>query len=145
MIDEESRMAEPKTKPNNQDVEAFLNQVENDTKRGDCYTILEIMRQATGSEPQMWGDSIVGFGKYHYRYASGSEGDWPLTGFSPRKQNLTLYIMDGFSKYDALLNKLGKYKTGKSCLYIKKMEDIDLETLRELVKLSVEHMAASNA
>jgi hypothetical protein len=92
----------------------------------------------------MWGSSIIGFGNYHYVYASGREGDYFLTGFSPRKQNLTLYIMAGFDQYDELMKKLGKYKTGKSCLYIKKLEDIDLSTLRELVKQSVEHMAQTN-
>jgi len=89
----------------------------------------------------MWGDSIVGFGSYHYKYKSGREGDWPMTGFSPRKRNLTLYIMPGFSEYDDLLTNLGKYKTGKSCLYINKIEDVDLDVLRELVLQSVEHMA----
>ena len=88
----------------------------------------------------MWGDSIIGFGKYHYKYASGREGDWMRIGFSPRKQNLTLYIMDGFEKYSELLESLGKYKTGKSCLYIKKMQDIDINILKELVKESLIHM-----
>ena len=138
-------MAELKTKPNDQSVEAFLSQVEDERKRQDCYTILAIMRQVTESEAKMWGDSIVGFGSYHYRYASGREGDWFLTGFSPRKQNLTLYIMSGFSGYDSLLAGLGKYKTGKSCLYIKKIEDIDTETLKELVRQSVVHVAEANA
>jgi hypothetical protein len=138
-------MAELKTKPNDQSVEAFLSQVEDERKRQDCYTILAIMRQVTESEAKMWGDSIVGFGSYHYRYASGREGDWFLTGFSPRKQNLTLYIMSGFSGYDSLLAGLGKYKTGKSCLYIKNVEDIDTETLKELVRQSVVHVAEANA
>jgi hypothetical protein len=93
----------------------------------------------------MWGDSIVGFGSYHYRYASGREGDWFVTGFSPRKQNLTLYIMAGFDNYDHLLQNLGKHKTGKSCLYIKRLEDVDLDTLRELVSQSVQHMNETNA
>ncbi len=137
-------MAELKTKPNDQSVEAFLSQVEDERKRQDCYTILEIMRQVTESEATMWGDSIVGFGSYHYRYASGREGDWFLTGFSPRKQYLTLYIMSGFSDYEELLGGLGKYKTGKSCLYIKKIEDIDTETLKELVRQSVVHVAETN-
>jgi hypothetical protein len=134
-------MAELKTKPNDQSVEEFLNGVADEKKRQDCHTILALMKQVTGAEPKMWGDSIVGFGSYHYKYKSGREGDWFLTGFSPRKQNLTLYIMAGFDRYDALLEKLGKFKTGKSCLYIKKVEDVDLSTLRELVEQSVEHMA----
>jgi hypothetical protein len=137
-------MAELKTKPNDRSVEDFLDGVTDDKKRQACYTILDIMKQATKSEPVMWGDSIVGFGTYHYKYASGREGDWFLTGFSPRKQNLTLYIMSGFSEYDALLSKLGKFKTGKSCLYINKIEDIDLSTLKELIQRSVRHVAATN-
>ena len=137
-------MAELKTKPNDRSVEDFLDGVTDDKKRQACYTILDLMKQATKSKPVMWGDSIVGFGTYHYKYASGREGDWFLTGFSPRKQNLTLYIMSGFSEYDALLSKLGKFKTGKSCLYINKIEDIDLSTLKELIQRSVRHVAATN-
>lgn len=101
------------------------------------------MKQVTGEEPEMWGDSIVGFGSYHYKYESGREGDWFVTGFSPRKQNLTLYIMSGFDEYDNLISRLGKYKTGKSCLYIKKIDDVDQDVLQELVKKSVEHMEES--
>ena len=131
-------MAEIKTKQTDQSVEAFLNGIKVDKKRQDSFAILELMKKVTGKEPKMWGDSIVGFGNYHYKYASGREGDSPLVGFSPRKQNLALYIMSGFTDYDDLLNKLGKYKTGKACLYINKLEDIDLQTLEELVRLSVE-------
>lgn len=138
-------MAELKTKPNEQDVETFLNSVENEKKRQACFTLKELMEEVTGAEAKMWGDSIVGFGSYHYKYKSGREGDWFLTGFSPRKQNLTLYIMSGFGGYDELLDDLGKYKTGKSCLYINKIEDVDLKVLRELVKQSAEHVAATNA
>ncbi len=134
-------MSEPKTKPNEKDVEEFLNGVEDERKRKDSFAILELMQQVTGEQPMMWGDSIIGFGSYRYKYASGREGDWMLTGFSPRKQSLTLYIMSGFSEYEALLEKLGKYKTGKSCLYIKKLADVDQEVLRELVRQSVEHMS----
>jgi hypothetical protein len=134
-------MAELKTKPNEQSVEAFLNSVEDEKKRQDCLTVLEIMRQITKAEPQMWGTSMVGFGTYHYKYESGREGDWFVAGFSPRKQNLTLYIMAGFSRYDELLSKLGKFKTGKSCLYINKIEDVDLKTLKELIKQSVAYVS----
>ena len=134
-------MAELKTKPNEQSVEAFLNSVEDEKKRQDCLTILEIMKQITKAEPQMWGTSMVGFGSYHYKYESGREGDWFVAGFSPRKQNLTLYIMAGFSRYDELLSKLGKFKTGKSCLYINKIEDVDLKTLKELIKQSVAYVS----
>ena len=92
----------------------------------------------------MWGTSIVGFGSYRYKYASGREGEWFLTGFSPRKRNLTLYIMAGFENYDSLLADLGKHKTGKSCLYINKLEDVDIPTLRKLIRQSVTHLAESN-
>ena len=134
-------MAELKTKPNEQSVEAFLNSVEDEKKRQDCLTILEIMKQITKAEPQMWGTGMVGFGTYHYKYESGREGDWFVAGFSPRQQNLTLYIMAGFSRHDELLGKLGKFKTGKSCLYIKKIEDVDLKTLKELIKQSVAYVS----
>lgn len=134
-----------KTKPNDQSVTAFLNAVADEKKRQDSFVILELMREVTGVEPKMWGDSIVGFGSYHYKYASGREGDMFLAGFSPRKQSLTLYIMSGFSEYEALLGKLGKHKTGKSCLYVKKIEDIDLPTLRELIRQSVDHMKRTNS
>lgn len=137
-------MAELKTQKNEESVTDFLNTVENEKKRQDAFKILKLMQEVTGEEPAMWGSSIIGFGEYHYKYASGREGDWMLVGFSPRKQNLTLYIMAGFDEYNQLLAKLGKYKTGKSCLYINKIEDVDLDTLRELVRQSVAHMAASN-
>lgn len=137
-------MAELKTKRNKGDVEAFLNGISEERKRQDSFTILELMKQVTGEEPEMWGDSIVGFGSYHYKYKSGREGDWFVTGFSPRAQNLTLYIMAGFDEYNHLLDRLGKYKTGKSCLYIKKMEDVDRDVLKDLVKKSVQHMKASH-
>lgn len=138
-------MAELKTTRNEGDVDAFLNSVPDEKKRQDSFTVLELMKKVTGKQPEMWGESIVGFGSYHYKYASGREGDWFVTGFSPRKQNLTLYIMAGFDNYEQLLDKLGKYKTGKSCLYIKKMEDIDTEVLKELVKQSVEHIERTHA
>lgn len=138
-------MAELKTKPNDQKVTDFLNRVEDEQKRKDCYVIKTLMEELTGEPAKMWGDSIVGFGSYHYKYASGREGDWMLTAFSPRKQNLTLYIMSGFSKYDDLLNNLGKHKTGKSCLYIKRLSDIDMEVLKELIGLSIKHVRASEA
>jgi hypothetical protein len=137
-------MAELKTKRNQGDVEAFLNSVSDEKKRQDSFTVLELMKQVTGIEPEMWGDSIIGFGSYHYKYASGREGDWFVTGFSPRKQNLTLYIMSGFDEYEQLLSKLGKHSTGKSCLYIKKIEDVDMDVLKELVKKSVKHMERTN-
>ncbi|MCG3120997.1 MAG: hypothetical protein ALAOOOJD_03925 [bacterium] len=133
-------MAEPKTKRNDSSVEAFLNSVANTQKRRDAFTVLELMRKITKAEPAMWGSSIVGFGAYRYKYASGRELEWPLTGFSPRQQSLTLYIMPGFTRYGELMKKLGKYKTGKSCLYIKTLDEIHLPTLETLVKESVQHM-----
>jgi len=133
-------MAELKTRQNDQDVHEFLEGVSNETRKKDCYEVLELMRAATGVEPKMWGDSIIGFGSYHYKYASGREGDWFLTGFSPRKQNLTLYIMPGFDEYEGLMKKLGKYKTGKSCLYLNKLEDVDLAVLKTLIEKSVKKM-----
>jgi hypothetical protein len=138
-------MAELKTKVNKASVDKFLMDVKDEQKREDCYKILEIMQRATKAEPRMWGASIIGFGSYHYKYVSGREGDWMLTGFSPRKQNLTLYIMPGFEEYDSLMKKLGKHSTGKSCLYIKKLEDVDIKVLKELVAKSVEKMKKSNA
>ncbi len=133
-------MAELKTQPNADDVVVFLDQVENEKRRQDSLKVLELMKEITQESPQMWGKSIVGFGSYHYKYASGREGDWYLTGFSPRKQSLTLYIMAGFEQYDALLAQLGKYKTGKSCLYINKLEDVDLDVLKQLISASIEYM-----
>jgi hypothetical protein len=133
-------MAELKTRQNDQDVHEFLEGVSNETRKKDCYEVLELMRAATGVEAKMWGDSIIGFGSYHYKYASGREGDWFLTGFSPRKQNLTLYIMPGFEEYEGLMKKLGKYKTGKSCLYLNKLEDVDLAVLKTLIEKSVKKM-----
>ena len=137
-------MAELKTKRNKSDVKAFLNSVSDETKRQDSFTILELMKKVTGQEPEMWGDSIVGFGSYSYTNTTGKENTWFQTGFSPRKQNLTLYIMSGFDKYDELLGKLGKHSTGKSCLYVKKLEQIDMDVLEELVRQSVDHMKKSN-
>ena len=135
-------MAKLKTIPQDSSVEAFLDQVADPDKRADNYALLEIMKTVTGEQPVMWGGSIVGFGSYHYRYASGREGDWMITGFSPRKQQMSLYIMSGFDQFEELLNALGKYKTGKSCLYIKSVSDIDLEVLKQLIKASVEYLKA---
>lgn len=133
-------MAELKTKRNDNSVEAFLNGIPDTQKRRDAFTILQLMKKITRAEPKMWGSSIVGFGSYHYKYESGREGDWFIAGFSPRKQNLTLYIMPGLTPYGALLKKLGKYKTGKSCLYVKSLDDIDLSTLKKLIEQAVKHM-----
>ncbi len=138
-------MAELKTKPNDGSVEDFINSVTHDQMRQDAFALVELMRQATKSEPKMWGSSIIGFGNYSYKYANGRQSEWFLTGFSPRKQNVTLYIMDGFDQYNSLLISLGKHKTGKSCLYIRRLADIDLPTLQKLVQQSVEQMINTNA
>jgi Domain of unknown function (DU1801) len=136
----EFMMAEIKTKPNDQNVEQFLNAIEDERKRKDSFTILKLMQDATGLQPRMWGSSIVGFGSYHYKYASGREGDSALAGFSPRKQNLTIYIMGRFDSNDDLLKKLGKHSLGKGCLYIKRLDDIDLPTLKRLIEESVKNV-----
>jgi hypothetical protein len=129
-------MAELKTKPTDQSAEAFLNGLTDENKRRDAFTILELMRKISQAEPKMWGTSIIGFGDYHYKYASGREGDWFQIGFSPRKQDLTLYLMQGFKQYGDLLAKLGKFKTSKGCLYIRKLSDVDLPTLEALIQKS---------
>ena len=129
-----------KTKVNDASVEGFLNSVEDEQKRKDCFEILKMMKQVTKEAPKMWGASIVGFGSYHYKGASGREGDWMLTGFSPRKQNLTLYLMGGFDPHKNLLKKLGKHKTSVGCLYIKNLDDVDKKVLKELVTESVKTM-----
>ena len=134
-------MAEMKTQKTSASVKKFLSGIKDKKQREDSFKVLEIMHKITGEKPQMWGASLVGFGSYHYPYASGREGDWFLTGFSPRKQALTLYIMSGFTQYDALMKKLGKFTTGKSCLYVKNLDDIHLPTLKQLIKHSVKTKA----
>ncbi len=136
-------MAKLKTQKTNASVTAFLKSVADDDRRKDCQTLVRIMKRAVGAEPKMWGSSIVGFGHYHYKYASGRENDWFLAGFSPRKQDLTLYIMAGFDRYDVLMARLGKHKTGKSCLYLKRLADVDVGVLEELISASVKHMTAN--
>jgi hypothetical protein len=133
-------MAELKTKPTAASVESFLKAIQDEQVRNDCWTIVDIMQKATKAKPQMWGAGIVGFGSYHYKYASGREADWMLTGFSPRKQNITLYLMGGFDNHSELLAQLGKHSCAKSCLYIKRLSDVHLPTLRKLVKSSVQYM-----
>ena len=137
-------MAENKTKPTDASVEDFLASVENDRRRDDARVVCRMMEEVTGQKPRMWGETMVGFGTYHYKYASGREGDWPVAGFAPRKANLVVYIMCGFKAHDALMNRLGKHKTGSSCLYINKLDDIDMEVLRELVRQSIEHVSTAS-
>ena len=126
-----------KTRKNDASVEAFIESVENLTRRQDGFILLELYKKATGLEPKMWGDSIIGFGEYHYKSErSSQEGDWPLAGFSPRKANLTLYVMNPFADYTDLLAKLGKHKTSVACLYINKLSDVDMSVLEELIAMS---------
>ena len=132
-------MADLKTKRTEASVDAFLKGVVDDARHQDCQTLVQIMKQATRAEPKMWGSNIVGFGSYHYKYASGREGDWFLAGFASRKRDLTVYIMAGFEHYGELLGKLGKHRPGKSCLCIKRLEDVDLTVLKELVSASVKY------
>ena len=132
-------MAELKTKPTGSDVDSFLNSVENQKRKDDSFVVLEMMKKITGESPVMWGPSIVGFGSYHYKYESGREGDFFIVGFSPRKAALTIYLMTGFDRYDELMSQLGKFKTGKSCLYIKKLEDVDVSVLERLILESYSH------
>lgn len=130
-------MAENKTRQTKASVDKFISAIKDDNIQKDCYTIIKIMKSVTKEEPKMWGPSIIGFGTYHYKYASGREGDICMAGFSPRKQNLTIYLLPGFEKQKALLEKLGKHKTSKVCLYIKSLKDVDLKVLRELIANSV--------
>lgn len=136
-------MAELKTKPSDVSVAAFLDALPNEQQRADCYAILAMMRDATGAEPQIWGGTIVGFGKQRYQYASGRSGEWFVVGFSPRKQNTTLYLNYGFDDDEALLARLGKFSTGKACLYVKRLSDVDQDVLRELIQRTVARKTAS--
>ncbi len=135
-------MADLKTKPTGKSVDAFLGASCGDERMTDCRRLVEIMRRVTGAEPVMWGDSIVGFGGYHYRYASGREGDWFPVGFSPRKREFTVYVMAGLEPYGELLTRLGKHRTGKGCLYIKRLSDVDENVLTELLEAAVTSMRA---
>ena len=135
-----AKTTEIKTKVNDASVTDFLNSVQPEQKRKDSFEIMELMQRVTKEPPKMWGPSIVGFGSYHYKYESGREGDSLMLGFSPRKQNITLYILPGFERYEPLLKKLGKYSTGKSCLYIKKLSDVDQDVLKQLMTESLKFM-----
>lgn len=138
-------MSEIKTKVTDASVEDFLQSIPNETKRADSFTLLKIFSEITKEKPKMWGTSIIGFGQYHYKSdRSRQEGDWMLTGFSPRKQNLALYLMLGFTDYSDLLDKLGKHKTGMGCLYINKLSDVDQGVLKELIKRSFDNMATTH-
>jgi uncharacterized protein DUF1801 len=133
-------MATLKTQLTTASVDAFLERIADDDRRKDCQSVVRIMKKAAKAEPRMWGPSIVGFGSYHYKYDSGRQADWFVVGFAPRKQDLTLYIMAGFNRFPKILARLGKYKAGKSCLYIKRLADVDQAALAELVSASVKYM-----
>ncbi len=133
-------MADIKTKKTDESFVKFLNTVQDETKRKDCFAIAEMMKTISKCEPKMWGTAIIGFGSYHYKYESGHEGDMCMIGFSPRKQNITLYISGGINNHPELLEKLGKHKTSKGCLYINKLSDIDSEILKKLIKAAFTHM-----
>ena len=133
-------MAEPKTKATKASVAAFLAAIPDEQRRKDCKAVAKLMQEATGEKPVLWGANIVGFGAYRYQYASGGTGDWPLVAFSPRKNDLTLYLMAGFERHADLMAKLGTHKTGKSCLYLKRLADADPAVLKELVGRSVAAM-----
>ena len=135
-------MAENKTQPTKQSPNAYINAVENDVRRKDAKSLLSIMKKVTGERPVMWGPSIIGFGKYHYTYESGREGDMFLTGFSPRKSNIAVYLMPGFDGKEDMLARLGKHKTGRSCLYINKLADVNLDVLTELIEKDYHYMKA---
>jgi hypothetical protein len=135
-------VAEAKTKPTDQSVAAFLQAISDETRRRDAKAVAALMETITKTKPAMWGASIVGFGSHRYRYASGREGDWPIAAFSPRKQSLVVYLMPGFAGDTKLLDKLGKHKTGKSCLYINSLDDVHVPTLKTLITKSVAYARA---
>ncbi len=130
-------MAKSKTRPTSASVDDYLNMVEPEKKRIDAFALKDLLARASGYPPVMWGDNIVGYGSYHYKYNSGREGDWMITAFAPRSQNLVVYVMPGFSEYGELMDRLGTYRTGRSCLYINKLDDINPDVLEELIKRSV--------
>ena len=138
-------MAELKTKQTDASVKDFLNQIPDKQRRDDCFAVAKMMEEATGAKPKMWGTSIVGFGSYRYKYASGREGDWMMIGFSPRKNDLTIYLITGFQKHPELMEQLGKHKASKgSCLYIKRLDDVHVPTLKKLIKASVKQLKSQS-
>ena len=134
-------MAELKTKPTNVDVNDFIDTVENEGRRDDCRALVKMMKKATKAEPTMWGNGMIGFGRYRYQYASGHGGEWPIIALAPRKNELTLYMMAGLEQHEELMGRLGKHKAGKSCLHVKKLEQLDLDVLKELIDISVAALA----
>lgn len=132
-------MAELKTKVNNRSVTAFLKKTGDDSQREEAFRLLELMEKTSKLQPKMWGESIIGFGSYHYKYRSGCEGDWFLTGFSPRKRYIAIYLTYGFEELESLMKSLGKFKAGRACISVKRLEDIHLPTLRKIIRLTVKH------
>lgn len=132
--------SENKTKPTKVSVRSFVDGVENETRRKDARALMKIFKDVTGMSPQMWGPSLIGYGRYHYKYESGREGEMLMTGFSPRKANLVLYIMPGYLDLEEKLARLGKHKLGKACLYINKLDDVDIDVLKEIIVYGVEYM-----
>jgi hypothetical protein len=130
-------MAEVKTTRNKRNVQTFLRGIKDDQRRADAKALLAMMKKISGKKPEMWGSSIVGFGSYHYRYESGREGEWPPVAFSPRKQNVTIYVAPNLDAYRAPLKTLGKYKRGVGCLYVKRLDDVHMPTLRRLISQAV--------
>lgn len=133
-------MAQNKTQPTKKSVSDFIQTLDDEQKITDSKQLIHFMKTITGCEPKMWGSTIIGFGEYHYKYESGREGDWLKVGFSPRKREFSLYIMSGFSRFEQMLDKLGKHRTGKSCLYVKRLSDIDVDVLKELISESVSYI-----
>lgn len=131
-------MSELKTKINDKSPYEYVQSIENERRREDSLVLLDVFKKVTGESPKMWGDKIIGYGHYHYKYASGREGDWMITGFSPGKQKLSLYIMSGFTELTESLSRLGKHKLGKGCLYINKLSDVSIDVLEEIIKMSIE-------
>ena len=135
-------MAEAKTRPTKASVTAFLAAIPDERRRKEGQAVAKLLREVTGEKPVLWGPNIVGFGTYVHEYADGREGEWPIVGFSPRKSELVVYVMPGFERYADLLSRLGRHRTGKSCLYLRNLAEVDLAVLREIVVRSVEAMAS---
>lgn len=133
-------MAEPKTQRTEASVDAFIDAIPDEAVRQDCHTLIELMRRVTGAEPQMWGESIVGFGECPYEYANGHVDEWPCLGFAPRKRELALYVLAGVERFEDLLQRLGRHRTGKSCLYVKRLSDIDLPVLEQIATISLQYL-----
>jgi uncharacterized protein DUF1801 len=138
-------MAELKTQRTGASVDEFIDAISDESVRQDCRTLVDLMRRVTGAEPEMWGDSIVGFGDYHYKYASGRENDWFYLGFAPRKRELALYVIADMKRFAYLVRRLGKYRTGKYCLYVKRLSDIDVDVLEQIASASLQYLKDAEA